>query len=364
MAENQTLTNKEIALKRFKGESLDPIITNDDTAEQERLEKEKADAETERLRLEAEAKSKNAPHLPDLSDDELFEIMAKKAGRKISSWDELKPKAEEVDKEKLAEQRESDKISFGLKNGLFNKNQFEGFLVDSKDKTGVVYKAELQEAKKNDPDWTSEKESEFKAEFDAEYGIDQDDTSAKKKRGQRKLDILANTILKNTYSSIYELDDKYGKHESEAKAKFDKEQKILNGAPIYKKEVAEIVSSFSDIEMPFGANETYKVPVSKEILQSVNDLLLNTDFVVAQIEKGYSKSELAEVAKNIIISQNLPTLVQEVAKQYRAKHEKGVRGIPPSGDIEKEDNGLEGLSDNQKKAITFFKISEKPVNAN
>lgn len=363
---SETLSKQEIALKHFRGEVIDnnPNEGNDVAAakaEEERLAKEAADAEALRIKEEEE---KNKPaQSTELSDDELLELMSKKTGRKFSSFDEFKPKAEEVDKEKAAEERESDKISYGLKKGLFNKNQLEGYFADSKNKIGVVYNSELAQAKKEDPEWDEEKEKEFKAEFEAEYGIDQDDSSLKRKRGQRKLDIYADQILKNTYSSIFSLEDQYSKHESETKARTEREQKILNAAPIYAKDLNEVATSLSKIEIPFGENEKYEVPVSAEILKEVKDLLSDKDFVSSQIEKGYSKEELAQTAKNIIISKNLPALVKAVADQYKMKHEKGVRGIPAGGALEKDDDGLGGLTDNQKQALTFFK-SEKPAIAN
>lgn len=373
MSDQITLSNKEQALNFFRGTSTDTSNQGDNgdaaaKAEKERLEKEAADKkaaeDAEAARLEAE-KAKNTPSLPELTDEQLFELMAKKAGRSFSSWDELKPKKEEVDKAKEAEEREADKIAYGLKKGLFNKNQLESYFTDSKDKVGVVYAAELSEAKKNDPEWNEDKENEFKEEFNAEYGLGLDDSAAKKQRGQRKLNVLAETILKSQYSSIYDLENQYSKHESDIKSRNEREQKILSGTPVYKQDVQDVVASFSEIELPLGKDQKYKVPVPQEALQNVKDMLMDDEFVQSQIEKGYSKKDIEDVARTMILSENLPELIQKVVEQHQAKNEKGVRGIPPAGTLDSQHDDYAGLTDRQQQAIKFFKANnEKPIGAN
>lgn len=356
---------KKAALARFKGETI--VEPEQKTPEQIAAEKEAedklaADQETERLKLAEEEKNKQTPAaVPELTDDQLLEAISKKAGKKITSWDELKPKPEEVDKEKAAEQREAEKLSFGLQKGLFNKKQFEGFISDSKNPVGLVYTAELNDAKKDDPDWTEEKEQEFKEEFEVKFGLNLDKTSSQFKRGQKQLNIIAETILKNTYAPIYNLEGEYGRFETERTAKEAEKKKILEAAPIYKKEVGEIVASLATVEIPFGADEKYTVPVPKEIRDAIQEVLLDKDFFTSQVLKGYKKEEIEQIATNMVITQNFHTLAHEAAKQYRAKHEKGVRGIPEGGKLEKGDNPYEGLTEAQIAALKFFKPVQAPA---
>ncbi len=352
---------KKAALARFKGEK--PLTDDQKTPEQiaaEKLEAEKllADQEAERLKIAEEEKNKNTPPVvkaPELTEEQLLEIASQKTGRKITSWDELKPKPEEIDKEKASEQREADKLSFGLQKGLFNKKQFEGFISDSKNPIELVYNAELNESKKDDPDWDEDKEKDFKEEFETKFGLNLDKSSSKFKRGQKQLNIIAETLLRDTYAPIYNLENEYSKHESEKATQVANKKKILETAPVYKKEIEEVVASLATVEIPFGTDEKYTVPVPQEIRDSIHEVLLDKDFVSSQILNGYKKEEIAQIATNMVISQNFAVLAHEAAKQYRAKHEKGVRGIPEGGKIDKGGSEYENLSDNQKAALKFFK---------
>lgn len=364
MAEEIELSpEKKAALARFRGEETPK--PEQKTAEQIEAEKKEADRvaaekEVERIRLE---KEKNTPPvvIPELTDEQLLEVIAKKSGRKITSWDELKPTPEIVDKEKAAELRESEKLSFGLKKGLFNKKQYEGFVADRQNPIGLVYTAELNEAKKDDPEWDEEKEKEFKEDFDNKFGLTLDHTSSKYKRGQKQINIIAETILRHEYNPIFGLENEYSKHEYEQTRQKEIQNKIITTAPLYKKDVEESLSSLSKIEMPFG-DEKYEVPVSKEILNSIQEILMDKDFVSSKIIEGYTKEEMYQIAHNMVVSQNYASLAYEAAKQYKAKHEKGVRGILVGGKLEKEGEGYEGLSESQKTALKFFKPEGSTAN--
>jgi hypothetical protein len=358
---------KKAAIARFKGEEV--VTTEEKTPEQIAAEKEAADKlladqEAERLRLEEEKeKQKQTPApAPVITDEMLFEELSKKTGKKFTSWDELKPKPEEIDKEKAAEQREANKLSYGLQKGLFNKKQFENFIADSKDPIGLVYAAELNEAKKDDPEWNADKEAEFKEEFEAKFGIGLDPSSSKYKRGQKQIGIIADTILRHEYSPIYNLEGEYSKYETVQTTEAANKKKILEVAPIYKKDVEEVVSGLATIDFPFGDDEKYTVPVSEEIRNSIQSVLMDQDFVKSKILEGYKKEEIAQLATNLVISQNYGSLAHEAAKLYRAKHEKGVRGIPEGGKVDNNNNQLEGLTDAQKTAIKFFQPEGSKAN--
>lgn len=355
---------KKAALARFKGETIaEPEVKTAEQIEAEKKETERiaAQQEAERLRLEKEKTPNEPAPVLELTDEQLLAAIEKKSGRKITSWDELKPTPDVIDKEKAAELRESEKLSFGLKKGLFNKKQYEGFIADRQNPVGLVYAAELNEAKKNDPDWTDEKEQEFKDDFEAEFGLTLDPTSSKFKRGQKKIGIIAETILRNEYAPIFGLEGAYSKHESEQNTQKELQNKILTTAPIYKKDVEESLASLSKIDFSFG-DEKYEVPVSKEIRDSIQEVLTDKDFVSSKIAEGYTKDEIGQIAHNMIISQNYATLAHEAAKLYRAKHEKGVRGIVEGGKLDNQGDGYEGLSENQKTALKFFQPEGSKAN--
>lgn len=286
------------------------------------------------------------------TDAELLEMASKRTGRTIKSWDDLKLSPTEEEKKKSQETRDSDKLSFGLKKGLFNKDQYEAFIADTKSPTTLVYNRELAEAKKDDPEWDAEKEKEFKAEFDEKLGLELDPTSAKYKRGQRQILTMADSLLKKEYGSIYQLENEYSKYENDLSSREATKQKILAAAPAYKESALKAVESVSNIEFPFGS-EKYTVPVPAEAVKALTELFLDNEFTTNQILKGYTSEELKQVAHNYILSQNYQTLAFEAAKQYRQKHEKGVRGIPESGKLEHTEPVV--LTEKQQKALDHFK---------
>lgn len=354
MAEAEVLSPEKLAaLARFKGETMPPSKTQQEI-DAEEAEKKRIEAEAEEAKKKSQTAPPEATVITDIPEDQLLEAIAKKTGRSIKSWDELKPTPEAIDKEKEQEKREIDKLSFGLKKGFFNKSQYESFISDSKSPISLVYNAELEEAKSADPQWDADKEKEFKEDFDARFGLDLDPTSAKHKRGQKQLGIIAENILRNTYSGILNLENEYSKYESQEKSKSEQHKKVLAAAPIYKKDVEEAMASIKEIEIPFGKDEKYTVKVPDDILQSVQETLMDQDFVKSKILEGYKKEEIVQIAHTMAISQNFSILAYEVAKQYRHKHEKGVRGIPEKELVVPSGDNYEGLSDSQKTAIKFF----------
>jgi len=360
MAENNQndLDPKEIARRHFTGDkSLEktPEQLAADKLAADKLIADKAaadEAEAERVRLEAE-KNKPAISTPDLTDESVLAYLKSK-NINVASLTELSPKKNEDDAQKIADQKENEKLSFGLQQGLFKRNEYESFISDRKDRVGIVYRAELEDAKQSDPDWTEEKEAEFKESFDAEFGIGLDPTSAKFKRGQKKLATISDAILRETYAPIYSLDSKYSEFDSRRQSQQQEQQKILTEAPKYKEDVDAVMNDFVKIPVSMGKDGTFDVPVSQTIRDGVKELLLDETFVRQQILAGHKKENIASVAKNIIISQNFHELAHEAAKLYRLKHEKGTRGIPEGGKMEGDIDPLEGLTDNQKKAKEFY----------
>lgn len=367
--ENQNeLDPKEKARRSFMGENSTDKTAAKIAAEKEAEDKrlldeadEKAKIETERLRLEAE-KNKNTPTViaPDLTDETVLAYLKSK-NINVASLTELSPKQTDDEKKKIEDQKEADKLSFGLTNGLFNRNTYESFISDRKDRLSLVYKAELEEAKAGEAEWDEEKEKEFKESFDAEFGIGLDPSSTKFKRGQKKLATISDAILRETYAPIYTLDGKYSDFDSRRQAQSQEQQKILTEAPKYKEDVDAVLNDFVKIPVAMGKDGNFDIPVSETIRNGVKELLLDESFVRQQILAGHKKENLANVAKTIIISQNFAELTHEAAKLYRLKHEKGLRGIPPSGDLEKTETENENLTDNQKKALAFFKPITAPV---
>lgn len=299
---------------------------------------------------------------PELNDDMIVEYLKGK-GIAVNALGDLTPKPTPEDEAKKLEEKESAKLTFGLKKGLFNRKEYESYVSDRKDRINLVFRAELEDAKAADAEWDETKEADFKAEFEEEFGLSSDPSSVKYKRGQKKLAVLSETLLKDTYGSIYSLDNEYNKYESSENTKKATEQKIIAAAPVYKNDVTAIVDAMSKVSIPiFGTS--YEVAVKPEILKGIKDLMLDNDFSVSQILNGYTKETASEIANTLLFSKNFNYLMEEAAKQYRLAHEKGVRGIPPAGRLEKEVEGEAGLTDRQKESLEFFKNKVTPTTAN
>lgn len=368
MADTPILTEDQKKALEHYGKKVDEPTgkTDAELAAEKKEAEEKALSEKaiadKKLVDDAEAeKLKNAPvaEKVQLTDEELMEEIAKRSGRSVKSWDELKPTATEEEKKKELEKKDSDKLTYGLKKGLFNKSQYEAYISDSKNPKDLVYSRELAAAKEADPEWDDDKEKEFKEEFESEFGLNLDTSSTKNKRGQRNLARIADSILKTEYASIYKLDEEFDKHENEVNSVESRKQKVLTAAPIYKADAEKVISKFSKLDMKFGEEEI-EVPIPKEMTDALSKVMLDNNFSASQILKGYNVEELEEFGRQYLIGQNFQALSFEAAKRYREKHEKGVRGIPEGGKLQGEVDDSQ-LTENQQKAIGYFKGQPAPV---
>lgn len=359
---SEELTPKEIALQHLKGSisSESTELTDEQKAAATKAEEDRVAAETKKkeedeaaAKLQKEKEELEAKNKPVEINDDLVLNYLKSKNINVSKLEELIPKAVEEDKVKLQEQRDGEKLSYGLKKGLFNTKQYESFIADSKNKVDLVFNAELADAKKEDPDWNEDKEREFKEEFNDKFGINSDATSRKFKSGQNQINILSDALLKSNYSSIYKLDGEFERHEKEVLSKKEFQQKILTQAPIYKQDVESIVSGLSKVTIPLGG-ENFEVAVSKEYREDIKNLLLDTDFTTSQISKGHTKEGLQDIAQNLLKTKYFNELSFEAAKKYFDKHQKGLRGIPPAGKIETNENDVV-LTENQKIALSYIK---------
>lgn len=294
------------------------------------------------------------PATPQLSDDEIMKIVAQKTGRNVSSWDDLKNK-EVVDEEKKKEERDSNKISWGLQNKIVSKKEYEGFISDSKDPIDLVFRHRLQEARKEDP---TIDEKEFKEEFDEEFGLTSGEDTRRFKNGKKTLQHLAEGILKTTYSSIYQLENQYSSYESAETSKAEKFAKVKEGAPAYKKTIENIKGQLKKIKHQFSETDSIEVEALDETINEVVNMMSDPDWAAHQILKGYTEEELKDIAFTTVLKKDWPTIVNEISKQYLNRHAAGTKGIPvvhavgdyPEGGLELTDaqKALKGLIEADK----------------
>jgi hypothetical protein len=298
--------------------------------------------------------------IPELSDAAVLEYLKKNKGLTVASLDDLN-KPVENDPEKAAEDRENAKLSYGLNKGLVNRKTHEQFILDRSNKQQLVFAQYYQEAKKEDPELTDE---DIQTEFAAKFGLDTEPATRKHKRGLQEIEILGDIILKNKYQNIYKLDGEYEAHEKSTTSQRQFEQKILSEAPNYKKAVDDVFGELKKVTTKISDDESYEVEVLDEAIAGLKEKFLDQNYVAQMISQGYTKEGIKEVAFSALLNQNWPLFAKEMINQALLKHQKGVKGIIPVGNLEKAGDPFANLNDNQKSAINRLFPNQVPVAAN
>lgn len=298
--------------------------------------KKEDEANAAKLKEEEEKKNKENPTPPalrELTEEEILKIVSERTGKKLSSWDDLKPK-EEVNAEKAAEEREVEKLNYGVKKGLVTMNEWKNYTNDIKDPIKLAIDQYVAEAKKDDPSITDE---ELQAELNERFGLD-DKESRKFKRGQKELALLGENIIRNKYQKVFSLDNEYDNYENNQKVKKETETKIKSGLPDYNKTMSTVKTELKRIKTQVGEGEEYEVELLDESIDNIINMMSDPSFVSQQIIKGYTKDELKDIAWTALLKNNFPFLVKEMNKQYLLKHAAGTRGIPKVGDTVKDED--------------------------
>lgn len=288
----------------------------------------------------------------EMSDEELLELIAQKTGRKPASWDDLKPKPEEIDETKAKEDRETNKFIWGLQNKKIKKEDSEGFVADSKDPQNLVYRQRLQAALAEDPELNEE---DFKTEFEEEFGLNAGENTRRHKNGKDTLNRLANDILKSTYASVYGLENEYSAYEGQMKAQKEREAKLKEGALAYAKTMESVKGQLKKITAHFSDTDSYEVELVDDSIDKVIELMNNPEWAAGQILNGYTEEQLKDIAWTTVLKENWQFISMEIAKQHHKKHAAGTKGIPYLNTSENAGDGIE-LTEAQK---TLKALNEK-----
>jgi hypothetical protein len=290
-----------------------------------------------------EEEKKGGISVPEINDDAVLKYLQQK-GLSVKTLEELNRPVTEADLAKQADDRESAKLTYGLNKGLFNRKTHEQYILDKSNKQQLVFAQYYQDAKKEDPELTDE---DIQSEFAAKYGLDSEPATRKYKRGQQEIDILSDIILKNKYQNIYKLDNEFDSYEKQTTTQKEFERRLLNEAPVFKKQVDDVFSELKKITTKFSEDESYEVEVLDESLSSLKEKFLDKNFVAQKISQGYTKEEIKDIAFNALLSQNWPVFAQEIVKQALYKQQKGVKGITTVG-IQQKQQSDENLTEKQK----------------
>lgn len=294
-------------------------------------------------------------NLPELSDDRVLEFLKSK-GITAASLEDLKPKAApDANKtpEELAEERANRKLTYALENKLFNTKDHEGFITDSKNKETLVFADYVVEARKDDPTLTDE---DLQAEFTEKYGLGEDVTSRKHKRGQSEIDMLADKILKNRYGKIYEADNKFSKYESDQASEKTMQAAIKEKSPAFIKDINDISEGIKKIPVKLSETETYDATIREESINSTRNHFLKPEVIKQYISEGYTKDAIKDIFFTTVLRMDYASMIEDISNQRMLKKQAGTRGIPAGGTAAKPNaTSTANLTENQKKALAMYK---------
>lgn len=351
------------ALKAIHGEEkvAELIATKSDTTPPENSDDKQPegskDTDSKKETIVSEDKKSSEPLKTESSeiDDNAVLAYLKAKGISATSLEELKPK-EEIDPVKAAEQLEADKLSFGLKKGLFSTKEYNDYIRDNNDQKGLVYNTFHAAAKAENPDLTDE---EIAEDFNETYGLNADPSSFKFKNGVKNLAIVADRLIKDKYGKILSVDGEYEKHEQGTKSHREFEARLVAEAPIYKKQVDEVFASLKKISTKFSDGSEYAAEKLDNSIEEIKTQFLTTEAISNYIKAGYTKENIHEVAYMKIVAKNLPLIAEEIANQHLLKHQAGTRGVIP-GTVSQKQTSLP-LTENQQKALKAVMPSYEPL---
>lgn len=299
----------------------------------------------------------------ELSDEALLALLHNR-GIKAATLEDLKPKE---DPAAVAEQKEAAELAFGLSKGLFNKREYDLFVTDTQNLQNVVYGEFYEDSKKADPDLTDEQILE---EFNAKYGLDAEKGTRKYERGLKELKDRGLALVRDKHKKVLGAKDAFSKHENDNKTVSETNKKVTAALPAYKSDVNSIIAGLKKFTIKMSDDDSFDVDNTDEQLAGIKNDLLNPDFYVPLLAKGYTKEQVQQTVTAGFIAKNFPTLMVTGAKKYLEKHAAGTHGVPAGGGANKDkgNDNLEGLTENQKKMAEMVRLDrenqEKLLKAN
>lgn len=359
LEEGQTPLPYEVEVAEDKAED---IISN----EVEDKKEIKAEGEGD----EIEAEDKKAPEVKaekkeekpeeEIDEDKILAYLTKKSGKEISSIEDfINPKAEVSDEERetakvqAKEKRDSDKIAFGLSNGIFNSKELSSYATDTEKYQDFVFGVYAADQKAKDSELT---DADIEEEFAFKFSTEDDKDSRSYQAGQNLLKNIAESLLQQKYPKIVSLENEYASFEQAQEA----EQKIIKATPKYTKDVSAIKEELKSVSIEMG-NETFDVELPSDTVDTIVSDLLNPHYAKMKIASGWDKKSLMETATVSAIMKSMPLILKKYADKEVLKHQAGTRGIAPQGRTGRDSKQVADLSADQQKALDYFKNVELQI---
>lgn len=330
-------------LKKMHGEEavkhLKPEVSenkpNEETPKEDKKEELPIKAETP-TEIKAEAK--------EISDADFLEYFKKKTGKELKSFEEIIPQATA---EEIAEKREASKLAYAIQNNLISKKQYDAAIADSSNSANLVFEDFKSDALAEDSTLSDE---QIQEEYAEEFGLNADPNSAKYKRGQKKLTLMADKILKEKHASFFQIDGKYSQHEAAESIAAERNNKIISEAPKYKQVVESAFAKKSKVGVQING-APFEIQIDESDFADIKEGFLSKSISEENILKGYTPENLEEVIGMAIINKNIKKILESHSNKYFEEHAKGTRGILPQTELRKAPDGKPVLSE---KEIAYY----------
>jgi hypothetical protein len=282
---------------------------------------------------------------PELNDEIVKRYLEGK-GVKVTSFEELLPKPKEPTAEELEQQRqvrEARKLSFGIENGYYKKEQYDDFVRATGNPVDLAFASYKEQALAEDSTLT---EFEIKEEFEEKFGLNAEKDSRKFKTGQKEIKVMADSILKSKFGKFYEADADFETYDSQKAEEKKRHDKILSLTPTYKADVKKAADKLRKTKNYIRENwdnadeQGFEVEFEysdQEINKAMN-ILLDPKFASIQIERGWTEEGIAEIINTALIRNNLPRILSKSAKDFHSskllEKNKDRQGVRPQRDLQ------------------------------
>lgn len=364
MARTKEQTDKENILRAQMGETALPYEDEETLRLQAEAKIEEEKAEKERIRLEKEEKARQdsgsteigpikissktpAPkkeEVPpvvineddDIEDEKLKKILAKRSGKPVESLDDFfAPKTQPApeDKEKLAEERETRKVAFALQSGKISKKDIDLFVSDINNREQVVYDHIYAQQKEIDGALTDKEIEDY---FDDRFGINRDKESREFKAGQKEIEFISDTIIKQKHEKYLSIDNEFSSFEKDQASSAKIMQEITAKEPQFKKDISEVSTELANMKVTLSDTESYDIELDPAIISTYTDRMLTPEYAKKIISKGYTKEEVRDTVRAAVIVDNFDSIVKGIVDAAMLKRQAGLRGIPPKRHLRHE----------------------------
>jgi hypothetical protein len=272
-----------------------------------------------------------------VNDDADLIAKLKERGINVDKLDDLKKpihkEPTEEEKKEADKKKKEEALKYGLDQKLYSKEDYDSYVLDAaKPATDIafqLFKDNFLAEIKGTSEEGSFTDEDIKEEFNQAYNLTANEDSAKRKLGEKAIQKVADSYLKDKYGKILSVDDKYTSFQTE-----------LVKAGQYKEVVDKAFGSLPE-------KITYKVDgidvdfkLTPEIVDQVKAVYYDPKAYRA-FGKEATAENLVQAIQKTISTTALEQLITEVAQGYHATQLANLK-LGRQGILPERDNGTAG----------------------